>query len=39
MKLFISHSEKDRNLVDDFVDLLFVIGLKKEDIRLFSRNA
>lgn len=32
MKLFISHSEKDRNLVDDFVDLLFVIGLKKEDI-------
>ena len=36
MKLFISHSEKDRNLVDDFVDLLFVIGLKKEDIFYLS---
>lgn len=32
MKIFISHSEKDRKITDEFVELLFAIGLRKEDI-------
>lgn len=32
MKIFISHAEKDREIIDKFVDLLFDIGLVKDDI-------
>lgn len=30
--IFISHSEKDSKIVSDFVDLLYAIGLKEEDM-------
>lgn len=37
-KLFISHSEKDKEIVSAFVDLLYVIGLKEENIFCSSRT-
>ena len=36
--LFISHSEKDQDIVSKFVELLFDIGLKKEDMICSSRT-
>lgn len=36
--LFISHAEKDSKIVSDFVDLLYDIGLKTEDMFCSSRS-
>lgn len=37
-KLFISHADKDSKLVSDFVDLLYDIGLKEENMFCSSRT-
>ena len=37
-KLFISHSEKDREIISAFVDLLYDIGLKEENMFCSSRT-
>ena len=36
--LFISHSEKDSKIISDFVDLLYDIGLRTEDMFCSSRT-
>lgn len=36
--LFISHSEKDSNIVSDFVDLLYSIGLNEDNMFCSSRT-
>lgn len=37
-KLFISHSEKDKEIVSNFIDLLYSIGLKEQNIFCSSRT-